>query len=160
MKDWVYAEGQKAPALPDILVVEMDVYSGPRFFTGEGKEKWVPLLPQKYCWQKSSGGNDHYRLQFPICLAWGLTVWKAQGMTITTKLGYDLGTTEPEAGLTYVALSRMTDISNLYIGGGCTLARMTTTIQKNVKLKVRLAEDLRLVEEAKKTSTFFFPLIL
>lgn len=157
VKDWLYKQGLKAPALPDILVVEMDVYSGPRFFSGEGQEKWVPLLPEKHTWPSSSGGNDHFRLQFPISLAWGLTVWKAQGMTITTKLGYNLGTTEPEAGLTYVALSRMTEIANLYIDAGCSLARLTTTIQKNLKLQVRLVEDKRLVDEAKKTTTFFFP---
>ncbi len=160
VKDWVYKEGQKAPALPEMLVVEMDVYSGPLFFTGEGREKWVPLLPQKHSWQKSQGGNDHYRLQYPICLAWGLTVWKSQGMTIMTKLGYDLGLTEPEAGLTYVALSRMTEIELLFINAGCSLARMTTTIQKNLKLKVRLEEDVRLIEEARKTSVFFFPIQL
>ena len=78
-------------------------------------------------------------------------------MTITTKLGYELGNTEPEAGLTYVALSRMTNIENLFIGGGCTLARLTTTIQKNKKLQVRLAEDRRLLEEANKTLEYFFP---
>ena len=158
VKDWLYKAGEKAPVLPQTLVVEMNEYSGPPFFSGEGQEKWVPFLPQKYMWPAYGDGEDHFRTQFPISLAWGLTVWKAQGMTISTKLGYELGNTEPEAGLTYVALSRMTEIQNLYIGRGCTLDRLTKTIQKNSKLQVRLAEDRRLLELANQTQTYFFPI--
>jgi hypothetical protein len=92
----VYKQGDKAPSLPQMLVVEINDYCAPPFFSGEGHEQWVPLLPVKRIW--SGFGQDdkeHYRNQFPISLAWGLTVWKAQGRTITTKLGYELGTKEP-----------------------------------------------------------------
>ncbi len=118
------------------------------------------MLPVKHIW--SGFGQDdkeHYRNQSPISLAWGLTVWKAQ-MAITTKLGYELGTKEPEAGLTYVALSRMTNIENLFIGGGCSLARLTTTIRNNKKLKYRLDEDQRLLIASTDTIAYFFPLTI
>ena len=64
----------------------------------------------------------------------GVTVWKAQGMTITTKLGYNLGTTEPEAGLTYVALSRMTEIANLYIDAGCSFGPIDNNDTKEFEI--------------------------
>ena len=145
VKDWLYAEGEKAPSLPESIIIEFTDYTGPPFFSGAGREKWVPLTPETYKWPGYElNAEDHYRKQYPISLAWGLTVWKSQGMTINTILSYNLGDKEPEAGLTYVALSRMTDVNNLYIDKGCSLERLTTTIAKNKKMAVRLCEDVRL----------------
>lgn len=50
--DWSYAARQKAPALPEIMVVKVDDYSG------LGHEEWIPLVPQKHAW--SSEYTIHY----------------------------------------------------------------------------------------------------
>jgi hypothetical protein len=157
VKDFLYEEGKSAPTLPQIIVVQMNSYTGPPFFTNPGQENWIPLLPQTYTWSSTNEKIEHFRTQFPIALAWGLTVWKAQGMTISTKLRYDLGKSEPEAGITYVALSRVTDINNICIGNGCTLDRYTKCIQSNKKLSIRILEDVRLNKLADETIVYFFP---
>lgn len=48
--------------------------------------------------------DDHFRKEFPICLAWALTTWKSQGLTIKGLLSVKLGDSEKEHGLTFVAL--------------------------------------------------------
>jgi hypothetical protein len=76
-------------------------------------------------------------------------------MTIREKVAYDLGKSEKEAGLTYVALSRITDVNNLLINNGCSFDRLTSTISKNKKLINRLKEDERLKELTIRTCNFF-----
>lgn len=52
--------------------------------------------------------------QFPVKLAWGVTIHKSQGMT-KTDIEVDLGTGAFEAGQTYVALSRVTGPKGLHL---------------------------------------------
>jgi ATP-dependent exoDNAse (exonuclease V) alpha subunit len=52
--------------------------------------------------------------QFPLKLAWGVTTHKSQGMTLDLA-EVDLGTSNFSPGQVYVALSRVRDISNLYV---------------------------------------------
>ena len=33
--------------MPTSIVVELESYTGSPFFLGEGREKWIPLRPQK-----------------------------------------------------------------------------------------------------------------
>lgn len=55
-----------------------------------------------------------HRLQFPLQLAWGVTIHTAQGLTIPGPLVVSLkGCDVP--GLLYVALSRATTLANLYV---------------------------------------------
>ena len=46
-----------------------------------------------------------------------------------------LGDAEKEHGLTFVALSRSTDINNVFLGAGCSLERITSKISNGFKLK-------------------------
>ena len=154
--DWIFEQGTKPPDLPAVIIIEFDDYHGPPFFSEPNRAKWVPILPEKYQWPSNTLEEDtHFREQFPISLAWGLTVWKSQGMTIKSPLAYDLGKSEPEAGLTYVACSRMTNVNNLYIDKGCSKERLTTVISKNKKMVMRLAEDKRQEELHKTTNQLF-----
>ena len=60
-------------------------------------------------------GEKLERQQFPLKLAWAITIHKAQGLTLNDVWLY-LGPSEKAAGLTYVALTRVrTLISNLVI---------------------------------------------
>ena len=52
--------------------------------------------------------------QFPITLAWAITVHKAQGATYQS-VGVDLGSGMFAEGQTYVALSRCVDMNKLYL---------------------------------------------
>ena len=58
-------------------------------------------------------------------------------MTITGPVALCLGDAEKEHGLTFVALSRSTDIKNVFFGAGCSLERITTKISVGFKLKQR-----------------------
>jgi hypothetical protein len=86
----------------------------------------------------------HFRKQFRLLLSWALTVWKSQGLTIKGLLAYFLGNEEKEQGLSYVALSRILAIEQMFVGQGFSLDRLTTEISKGYKLKKRLQEDDRL----------------
>jgi hypothetical protein len=146
IKDFLYEDGVVAPDLPFAIIVEVDEYTGPAFFAGVEKAKWVPLLAQKYEWNDKKDGvstdnTNHFRLQFPISLAWAWTFWKVQGSTFAVSTTI---TTEKEHGLTFVGMSRVKSIDMLCIGQGCTLERLTTRISNGVQLKRRLKEDERL----------------
>lgn len=58
---------------------------------------------------------EHYSIeQFPICLAWAITIHKSQGMGIEY-LSIDIGDSIFEAGQAYVALSRSKTLNGLHI---------------------------------------------
>jgi ATP-dependent DNA helicase PIF1 len=154
IKDFIFSENIHAPSLPTAIIVYFSDYSGPSYFSGIGQEKWVPIFPETFKWG-GSGEIDHFRKQFPICLSWALTVWKSQGMTITGLVALSLGDAEKEHGLTFVALSRATDMCNVFLGAGCSLERLSTKISSGYKLKQRLKEDIRLQLLYENTMTFY-----
>ena len=130
-------------------------YNGPPFFEGNGKEHcWVPLRTQNYQFDDMEG--RHYREQFPISLCWGLTTWKAQGVTVKkgTKLFVDLGDKERATGITYVGLSRNEDIEDLCIGKAISLERLTSKLQSKA-LAIRLLEDERLSNLCEQTKRYY-----
>ena len=70
-------------------------------------------LIQRHVWQH----DDYPSLcisQFPLCLAWALTIHKIQGATMAMA-EMDLGNAIFEYGQTYVALSRIQTIDGLYL---------------------------------------------
>lgn len=138
VKDFLYGESTH---LPDYIIIEFSNYTGLPLFPRAEQMKWVPI-PKSIC--KWGNNQEHFRESFPICLSYSLTVWKSQGMTITDAVMVNLGNTERDHGCSYVALSRVTSVTNLCIGPGVTLERLTTAISKGKKLKDRLIEDERL----------------
>ena len=151
--DFIYTDNDKAPKLPFAIIINFPEYTGPPFFSETGREKWVPLLAQTY--EFSEGFKSHYRKQFPISLSWALTPWKAQGMTCRHNVYAVIGDSEKTTGLTYVILSRNTNIEQLCIGDGITLQRLTTTISGSKALKLRLKEDKRFHDLWVQTKHFF-----
>ena len=58
---------------------------------------------------------EHYTIeQFPVCLAWAITIHKSQGMGINY-LSIDIGENIFESGQAYVALSRAKTLNGLHI---------------------------------------------
>jgi hypothetical protein len=82
-----------------------------------------------------------------------LTVWKAQGQTIGSKIVLHLGDKETEHGLTYKAFSRATRFSDVGVYGGVEIARFTQKIPNHSKMEPRLKEERRydaLIKNTKK----------
>jgi ATP-dependent exoDNAse (exonuclease V) alpha subunit len=74
-----------------------------------GRYQWVPAgtSPERF--------KDAPKfIQFPVKLAWGVTIHKSQGMT-KKDIEIDLGTGAFEGGQTYVALSRVTSPGGLHL---------------------------------------------
>lgn len=95
----IYEDGQRPPSLPCVLLIEFDRYPGP--FIGE---RTFPLRPVRTTW--SDRGVECSRRQFPINLAYALTIHKSQGLTLD-KAVVEIGRRETTPGLSYVGLSRV-----------------------------------------------------
>ena len=83
VKDIVY-DSDNDPSrfmMPKSIIVEFASYTGPPFFQGEGREKWIPLRPQK---QFIDRIKKTFRRQFPICMAYAITGHKCSLSSDTT----------------------------------------------------------------------------
>ena len=85
-------------------------------------------------------------MQFPLRLAWSMTIHKSQGLTLK-KCWIELGTSERVAGLTFVALSRICQIFYLE---PVTFERLHS-VKKTSNYKYRLLEEARLERLAQDT---------
>ena len=83
-----------------------DEKGNPRsFFPGDPVRKnWVPIYPQRV----ASTAEDHLaRENFPLTLAWALTHWKAQGMTLDRVRVHLSERTAAIPGIGFVACTRV-----------------------------------------------------
>ena len=107
--DFVYLPGchptheNPAHCLPAMVVVDFPGYTGPAFFSEPSRRTWVPLLPRTTTSDEDAMVS---RTQFPLCLAWALTPWKAQGMTLA-KVIVKLSHACAKPGVLFVALTRV-----------------------------------------------------
>ena len=75
---------------------------------------------ERHEWEiKEPGDNGVMKIigtykQYPIKLGWAITIHKSQGQTITDNVVLAMDGVRRPHGLTYVALSRCSDINNLY----------------------------------------------
>ena len=86
--------------------------TGPTFQRAQDREQgpWIPITPFTARWEH--GNKSLARTQFPLRLAWAITVHKSQGLTLD-KAVIDLGEKEFTSGLSFVAMSRVKEISGL-----------------------------------------------
>ncbi|MCP4861774.1 MAG: AAA family ATPase, partial [Planctomycetes bacterium] len=74
------------------------------FPTEPERKRWVPIFRQKVF---STSEDSVYREQYPLVLAWALTHYKAQGMTLDTARVHLSTKTVGVAGLAFVACTRV-----------------------------------------------------
>ena len=143
----VYSENNYPPHLPIAVLVQFDNYKGPSFLSF--LPNVVPIPPSSST--SESLGLKFERTQFPLKLAWAITIHKSQGLTLD-KIHIDLGQSEKSHGLTYVALSRAKCLQGIVIEP-ISYERLVK-IGQNETFKFRLDEEKRL--EHKSSSTMLF----
>ncbi|XP_054264681.1 uncharacterized protein LOC128999172 [Macrosteles quadrilineatus] len=133
--DIVYGPNRSMDDFPICILVHFDGYEGPTF---NGS---LPILPLTVGYRKNNVSCT--RRQFPLQVAYGITVHKAQGMTVD-KAVVDIGTTEFALGLTYVAMSRVRSIEGLIIEPGFSQDRLLKCINNNAGWETKRRELARL----------------
>ena len=130
-----YKGDQRPPDLPIEVTVKFDSYSGPTLPDGT-----VPITPLHRTWFSTT--KQCSRLQIPLKLAWAVTIHKSQGLTLD-KAVIDIGKKEFSTGLTFVACSRVRQLTDLLFVPPFSFQRVAN-LSKSVRLKDRLQEDSRL----------------
>ena len=110
--DIIWDEGVSISALPSILLVRFDDYIGPDFIPGSPGIVPIFLATRQFEYK----GVACARTQFPLQLAFAITVHKAQGLTLP-KVVIDLNQRAHSLGLLYVAVSRVTALIGLLFKG-------------------------------------------
>lgn len=89
-----------------------------------------------------------YRNQFPITLAYGITIHKSQGMSLECCI-VDIGNNIFSCGQTYVALSRVTSLNDLHLINfdPANIKAQTSSINEYNRLKKQYRRDLKLIDE-------------
>lgn len=134
-------KNQGPPSLPAAVFVKFDTYEGLTIISTEG-DNVVPIVPIKRSWEGKSG-TICSRQQVPLCLAWAITVHKSQGLTLS-KAKIDIGSKEFAAGLTFIAVSHVHSLSDIYF------RQFTFDRLQRIKNSSRLQE--RKVEKERLTS--------
>jgi ATP-dependent DNA helicase PIF1 len=89
-------------------VIEAEIITGSK----KGNTVFIPRIPLTP--SEVDLPFDMRRLQFPVRLAYSMTINKAQGQTLNT-VGINLQTPVFSHGQLYVALSRISNCDNLYL---------------------------------------------
>ena len=89
---------------PTALIINFDGYDGPALSTGDSGQPLVPIFMSRreFMW----GNTPCSRQQFPITVAYAITVHKSQGMTVPRAV-LNITDSEFSVGLRYVAVSRV-----------------------------------------------------
>jgi ATP-dependent DNA helicase PIF1 len=95
--------------MPKAVLLALQDYSGPSLYTRADGQAVVPIFPvlRDFYWNKMCCS----RLQFPLSLAWAITIHKSQGMSLRRALIRCDRDFVP--GLLYVAVSRVTSLEGL-----------------------------------------------
>lgn len=116
VRDIIFEPGSAPPHdMPIVICVQFDKYTGPHI------NGVVPIPPMTRSWK--TGQVVCSRTQFPLSLAWAVTIHKSQGLTLD-KVVVDIGVKELAAGCTYVALSRSKRLTDIMFDPGFDFIRL------------------------------------
>jgi len=127
-----------------MFYVQFEKYTGPS--SKPNSPNCVPIIPCT-CTSKAHGQKFEWA-QFPLKLAWSITIHKSQGLTLD-KAWIDLGRSERSLGLSYVALSRVRNLKDMIVEP-LTFDRLKA-IGKAKNFEIRKQEESRLIDLANKT---------
>ena len=105
----VYNSNEHPPTLPSFVVVEFLHYK--RALRDTSNPTYVPISPI----------TKGTRRQLPLRMVWGLTIHKAQGMTLQNATIYTRNI--DRQGLTFTAISRVKSLSGLLISPAFSFSR-------------------------------------
>jgi len=91
-------------------MVSVPSYRGPTEWYRNDGVPIVPIVPSVAQWEKN--GRHCSRKQFPLCLAYAISIHKSQGITLR-KVVIELGLFEFCRGLSFVAISRARAITDI-----------------------------------------------
>jgi len=135
--DFIYHVNHQSPDLPVAVIVQFDDYRGPSI------SNTLPICPVTIS-LLLPGSGIHERQQLPLRLAYALTLPKAW---------IDIGKTKKSPGITYVALSRVQNLSS------CVIEPMSferlTALKSSKNLTFRLQKEERLDHLAQATAIAF-----
>jgi ATP-dependent DNA helicase PIF1 len=135
--------------LPQTIFIEFEHYTGPNFFLDfHPKKKWTPINSYN-SYAKNLGCS---RTQFPLRLAYALTIHKSQGQTIS-KAVIDIGRVEKSLGMSFVAFSRVKNYKD-YLVEPFSLERFLK-IKESSTLQARNVEENRINNIVDETLTRF-----
>lgn len=105
-----YKENSTSFDTPEVIFVKFDNYKGSTIYDEEDEHNIingsVPIF------RISRSYNQMKRTQFPLIVAYAITVHKSQGLTLDKAI-VQLGQCEQSLGISYVALSRVRKIEDL-----------------------------------------------
>ena len=116
IKDVVWKEGADIKKdLLQVLLVAVNWYNGPALFTSSNSKKVVPIFSTFCKWEGFKG--TYLCCQFPIVLAFILTIHKSQGLMLD-QVVLDISRKEYTAGLTYIGVLWVKKLSGLIFERG------------------------------------------
>jgi hypothetical protein len=119
IRDMAWEEGSDPRAVPPFVVlVQFDRYSGPACFGPEdddvaGMEDMARVVPVfRSTRDFVKGSVTCTRTQFPLTIAYAITIHKSQGATLDQAV-VDISCKDFQPGLTYVAVSRVRSLQSI-----------------------------------------------
>ena len=127
------------------VIVDVPKYRGPCFCGTSAPERrtWIPITRKAATWTAGKRAATCKREQFPITLAFAISIHKSQGSSFFEPVVFDIGPSDRSCGATYVAMSRCTASDQIF-HGGYARDRLTKNFESPA-FKCRLKEEQRLL---------------
>ena len=149
--DIIYAEGDAPPSIPEAVLVRFEDAKFESYLPDvPGIVKFTPISETIEPTPKSKE-TEWNRRQFPLRLAYTVTIHKSQGMTLDRVVA-DLGDKELTIGLSYVAASRVRDPNHFMLDPIPPLKRLQS-YGKSPGLQYRKHEEKKLERKFYETAT-------